>query len=305
MRDAFKNFTLITVAVLICLVLAWFYMRGKALSEPLQEPVKHPFLNQPVAGEPYLIAYGGGAGERPENTFLAFDHAASLDPNIILWADVRPAGDGSLVVFRDAELASTTDGNGWIGYTDPKPLTALNAAAKFKDESGQNPYLNAGAKIPTLRELLERYPKHRFVLDFHDYREGYDAKIIEAIDAAKAGDRILVQSAEDGVLKALREKKPEWLFGTSQARAVQLKMLSSIGLEPMAPLKGDVFVTDLKINHNEMLNNTMIAELKRRRMPIFAGPADTGDAARALLSRGVVGIITNRPESVLPAIKKK
>lgn len=294
MKSALKSFVLITISVIFCTCVAWIYLRAQALNATLQTPIQHPFLQSQPPSQPFLIAYEGGNKERPENTLLAFDHAASLDPHMILWADIRQTRDGVLVAFREQDLSTTTDGKGWIGFTDYKDLSHFNAAAKYKDENGANPYLLTGAHIPTLKELLERYP-NRFVLNFRDYQTGMDDRIIETIDQAKAGDRILIQSEQDGILKTLREKKPTWLFGTSQARVTQLKILASIGLEAMAPLKGDVYVTEVEINHNQVLTDAMIGELKRRKMPIFVGPVASVEQAKELLARGANGIITSQP----------
>lgn len=298
MNSAIKNFALVSLAVLLSLVLVWFYLRGKALSETPPTPHPSVFLNGAPSGGPEVIAYRGGSGERPENTWLAFDHAASLSPHLILWADIRPTKDGVLVAFYGKELATTTSGSGWVGYTDFADIAKLNPAVKFQNEEGQFPYRDVQTQIPTLKELLERYPQHRFILNFSDYKPGIETRIIAVIDEAKAGSRVLIQSEESGLLKDLREKKPEWLFGTSQAQIIQMRMLEAVGLEALAPLKGDVYITEVSKGRRVLLSPAVIKEIKRRHMKIFAGPVDSREEALRLHDLGVDGIIATQPSEL-------
>lgn len=303
MKSAFKSFTLITISVFICLGFTWLYLRGKGYGKTVLEPVDHPMINQtiPIGEYPYLIAYQGGSKERPENTILAFDHAASLHPNLLLWVDVRPTRDEELVAFSGQNLSRTTNGEGWIGYTDYKDIADLDAAYHFQDETGQFPYRGQGIKIPKLQEILERYPDRQFILNIQDYKPGLDQRIVELIDALNAGSRIIIQSKENGLLKDLREKKSMWAFGTSQAQITQMRMLISIGLESMAPIKGDVYISETQKNEIPLLPDTTIYELQRRKIKIFAGPVASQDDAQLLVKKGVQGIITARPSALVPA----
>jgi glycerophosphoryl diester phosphodiesterase len=304
MKDALKSFALVTFAVLFCLLLVWFYLRTNARAVAPKPAHDHPFVTgHPADGSIWLIADAGGAAERPANTFIAFDFAASLDPNLILWADVRPTRDGVLVLMREQELASTTNGKGWVGYTDYKDLENLDAAYNWKDSSGAFAYRGQGAKIPTLKELLARYPERRFILNFRDYKPGLDTKIADAIDEAKAGNRVLIQSEQNGLLKDLREKKPEWLFGTSYAQITQLMLLLPLGLEAYAPIKGDVFVSEIARSGRTLVSDDVIQEMHRRHIKVIVGPVNNTDEALKLRDQGVDGLITDAPTQLLKMLK--
>lgn len=299
MKNALKSFFGITVLVLIGSCLTWFYLKGRALSQAIQPPPSHPFLTRQPTHLPFWIAYQGSSADLPPNTFAAFDAAAAIDPHLILWVDVRFTKDGTLVAFSEQDLASTTNGTGWVSYTGIGEVETLDAGAKFRSAAGDFPFRGKGLRIPKLKDVLERYPGRRLVLNFRDYRPGIDDRIITLIDEAKAGDRVLIQSEQDGILKDLREKRPLWLFGTSQARVTQLRMLTALGLEAMAPLKGDVYVSEVRRGGNELLDDSVITEIHRRRMKILVGPVDDRAEAEALLARGVDGIITRRPVELM------
>lgn len=305
MKDALKSFGLVTFTILLCLIFVWIYLRNKALNKPLPPPHEHAFLtaNKDPKGTPYLIAYGGGSAERPPNTLPAFDHAASLHPEMILWADLRPTRDGVLVAFREESLSSTTDGKGWISFTDYADVEKLDAAFNWTDESGATPYRGQGVKVPTLKELLARYPNRRFILNFRDYKPGLDDKIIAVINEAKAGDRVLVQSEQNGFLKDLREKQAVWLFGTSHAQVTQLLILLPLGLEGLAPVKGDVYVSETSRRGRDLVSPEVIAEMHRRRKPVFAGPASREEALE-LRAHGVEGLISGDPRELITLLNE-
>ncbi len=296
MKDALKNFSAITLAILICLILAWIWLRGRALAQPIKKPMEHPFLSFLTSQTgPTIVAHRGGWNERPENTRAAFEHAANLDPNIVIWADIRPTKDGTLVVFRDRDLLSTTETKGWIAYESDAVVFAADPGSRFKNAQGERPYL--GQKILTLETLLSLFPKHRFVLNFRDYRPGMDETVTRIIEAQSASSRVLITSPEDGFLRDLREKNPRWIFGTSRAEATRMRMMDSIGLAPVAKLRGDVFVLEAEGNRSalRLLSRSIVAEIHRRGMKVIAGPAQETSDFIHLREAGVDAILTSRP----------
>jgi glycerophosphoryl diester phosphodiesterase len=304
MKEALKSLSLILIAIFISLFFIWFYLRNRALSEPVPPPLPTPFTQNQKAKTPFLIAYQGGGNERPPNTLPAFDHAAELNPDLILWADIRPTADGVLVAFNSENLASTTDGSGWISFTNFADLDKLDAAAKWRDSENHESFKGQGVKIPTLETLLTRYPTRRFVLNFRDYKPGLDQKIIEIIEKANASERALIQSEQNGLLKDLHEQRPNWLYGTSQAQITQLTMLLPFGLEAMAPFKGDIFVSELKSQRRNLVSDSTIAEVHRRQKLIFTGPV-TYTEALELKARGVDGFISSQPTELLQILNNE
>lgn len=303
MVSALRSFITTTSFILIGCILAGIFFRYHALSEPIREPFPHPFFAALEKSKPAVIAWSGGSGESPErppNTFAAFDHAAGLDPNVILWADVRPSKDGTLMVFSDRDLASTTDGKGWISYTSDEDLAKLDAGFQFTDANGGHPYRGQGLKIPTLNEVLLRYPKRFFVLNFRDYQPGMSEKVAEALTPTQAAQRVLVMSPEDGFLRDMREKHPDWIFGTSQAQTTRMLMAAEFALEPLVTIRGDVFVAVPEENSTPYdLESGIIKELRRRKMKILIGPPLSKAELDAWRAAQVDGIITSEPEKLL------
>lgn len=301
MKSALRNFILATLGVLTLLVMAWVYLHHRAITAPLKPALVHPFLEKLKMGQPLVIAYQGSSLEAPPNTIPAFEKAAALGPDVVLWVDVRPTRDGTLVVFEPRDLSGATDGHGWIQLATKAELDKLDAGFRFSADDGESfPFRGKGLKIPTLAEVLALFPDRYFVLNFQDYREGVDQLIIDTIEKANAGARVLVASPEEGVLKDMRKKRPQWAFGTSQAQATVLLMLSELRLEAAAPINGDVFVGPTAQGASLFhLSEAIETELHRRKMKIMLGPAIDDEQAQAWKAEGIEGIVTRNPSSLL------
>ena len=287
--------------MLLLLIVAWVYVHHRAVTAPIKPPIAHPVLEQLLGGRPLVIAYQGSSMEAPPNTMPAFEKAAALGPQVALWVDVRPTRDGTLVAYEPKDLSAETDGHGWVQFATKADLDKLDAGFRFTNDDGKSyPYRGQGLKVPSLDEVLARFPDRFFVLSFQDYKEGGDDLIVNAIEKANAGDRVLIASPEDGVLKDLRKKRPKWVFGTSQAQATVMLMLSELGLEAAAGLGGDVFVGPTAQGASLFkLSEKIARELRRRKMKIVLGPAVDADQALKWKDDGIEGIVTRDPSSLL------
>lgn len=157
----------------------------------------------------YVAAHRGYSEKYPENTMEAFRAAIEAGADEIE-TDVRITADGELVLIHDAALDRTTDGSGEVGSFTLAELKKLDAGIK-KDESF------AGARIPTLRELLELVKDtERVTLDIElkEYpTEGREAVAYEACDKALAmldeygfTDRCVINSWNGKLNEYVREK---------------------------------------------------------------------------------------------------
>jgi glycerophosphoryl diester phosphodiesterase len=245
------------------LVLTWvllmsvFIAWSVARHRGLDAPVKPPMAHPFLESKDFEVIARAPADWTPQTGWTFHDQAAALGNSVILWIDVRPTFSGTLVVAR--EVAETEN-------------------------------------APTLASALERFKQNRLILNFRGYREGIREKVVSVIESVPGTtERLLLQSPEDGFLKDLREAKPTWIFGTSQAELTRLIMLSSIGLESQSPIRGDIAITDdsgimMRIKEAE------VDEIHRRGRKFFAGPAQTAEHVAKLRERGFDGVITDHPE---------
>ncbi len=293
----------ILIAISFCLVFSWFSLRSSGLATP-HVPLKHPFFANEKPGNHLLIAYRGASLSAPENTIPAFELAAQVNPNVILWADVQLSKDGVPVVFSDTELHESGIRTGSVRNTDFADMEKIDPGELFKNIPGAATYQGKGVKVPTLPELIEKFPQRRFVLNFPQYQPGQDVTIGRVLRGLNIGDRIILQSPVDGFLKDMREIEALWLFGTSQAQITQFLLWAGVGLESAAKIRGDVYISPLLQGKRHLLNIDLVSEIHRRQMRAFAGPADNDADVHQLLEMGVDGIITRDPVKFAPLVYK-
>lgn len=272
---------LVTFALIIGLGGTWLYLRNKGLSDPIS-PVRHTFFSR---GERvYLIA--DPALNSDPIALPALEQAAKIHPMMILWIDVQLTNDDQLVVLKLRDLVVPEKGSRLVGLSDFSELQQI-----------------VGQPVLKLVDVLKAFPTNRFVLNIRDYRPGLDGKLAQTIDELQAGDRVLIQSDQDGILRDLRALRPTWLFGTSQAQITQLLMLLPFGLESVAPMKGDVYVSTSSRGRPNPLTKAVGLEMRRRGRVIFVGPVENIVEARQLRALGADGFISANPESLLELFK--
>jgi glycerophosphoryl diester phosphodiesterase len=282
-----KNPT-VRLLALIILVLgiglgsAWIYLRLRGITESVS-PVRSEFFKK-YEPEPFaLIAFRGESSALIPNSMKAFSEAAKLSPKIILWADILMTADDQIIVSEEKTILSR------------EGVPTLVAFQKYSDLAK----LWNGGTVLKLKDLLLKFPDHRFILNVRDYRPGLDGKLATLLDDTKASDRVLIQSDVDGILRDMRMLRPDLLFGTSQAQITQLLMLAPFALESIAPLKGDVYISEATRGESKLVNERVVNEVHRRGRKIFVGPAEDEKTVSELRNLHIDGLITAKPEAYL------
>lgn len=140
---------------------------------------------------PLAFAHRGGAGDYPENSWRAFEHAVRLG-YVYLETDVHATADGVVVAFHDKTLDRITDSTGSIAA-----LTAARlAAARI---GGTEP-------IPLLADLLMAWPDIRFNIDVKD--DPVIGPLIAVLKATRAWDRVCLTSFSSRRLAVARRRLP-------------------------------------------------------------------------------------------------
>lgn len=104
---------------------------------------------------PLVIAHRGASGEAPENTLHACELAIEQGADV-LEIDVRRTADGEVVLFHDEDLVRTTNVRQVFPERSPWLLKDFTLAElRMLDAGSWNDQRFAGARIPTLDEILE------------------------------------------------------------------------------------------------------------------------------------------------------
>jgi glycerophosphoryl diester phosphodiesterase len=137
------------------------------------------------------MGHRGWRDRYPENTLVSFEAALSLGCEA-LELDLHLCRDGEIVVIHDETVDRTTNGEGSVHRMSLAELQALDAGSWFAREF-------ACARIPTLREVLERIPSDLPL--FAEVKDDRDAMIAPLIALlADRADSTIVHSFDSGFL---------------------------------------------------------------------------------------------------------
>ena len=150
------------------------------------------------------VAHRGASGYAPENTRAAFDRAVALGSDAIE-TDVQLTADGQLVLFHDATVDRTSDGQGPVADHTLAELRRLDLGGWFAPEF-------AGQRAMTPAELLDEYAG-RVPLVF-EIKDGRATAPLVALLAARAPlDRVQVTSFLWSALLEARSLHPGLTLG--------------------------------------------------------------------------------------------
>jgi glycerophosphoryl diester phosphodiesterase len=230
---------------------------------------RFPFLDHPG---PLPFAHRGGAGDWPENTMPAFEHAVGLGYRY-LETDVHVTADGVLLAFHDDRLDRVTDRTGEIGQLPYREV----AEARVE---GTEP-------IPVLEDLLGTFPDARVNID-----PKHDASVeplVEVLRRTGAVERVCVGSFSDRRLRRIRGRLGPALC-TSLGPAEVARLRSGGG----ARVGGCVQVPE-RFRGVRVVDPRFVRRAHRSGLQVHVWTVDDRAAMARLLDLGVDGIMTDRP----------
>jgi len=239
-----------------------------------------------------VIAHRGGSGLRPENTFLAFDHAVSLGVDA-LECDVHLSRDGEVVVIHDPTLDRTTDATGPVAARTADELSRIDAGYRFGPDAGFPHRGKTG--VPRLADLLSRHPAVPIVIELKGEDVSLAARAVETVRAAGADSRVILGGFSLAVLHAVRAQAPDLPSGAASLEAQAAMRRSLVWMRPR--ITGyRVFQMPVRFRGRTILTRGFVRCARRGGCPVHAWVVDDADQMRKLMEWGVTGLISDRPD---------
>jgi glycerophosphoryl diester phosphodiesterase len=278
--------------------LALAYLLGAAVGQP--RPLR-PYYAAFLADRVHVHAHAGGDHLWPGNTMLAFARAVALGVDV-LELDTQITADGVIVVIHDDTVDRTTDGTGRVGDLTFAQLRELDAAYRWRPPGGEAevfPHRAEGYRIPTLREVLEAFPTVGVNLEM----KSADPRVPEAtcglIRATGRESSVLVASFVDANLRRFRELCPDVATSAGPGEVRDFYALNLLGLGRWTRPAADAFQVPRRYGSIEVVTQRMLRGLRERNVRLDVWTIDDEAEMRALLTLGVSGIITDRPDLAL------
>lgn len=245
------------------------------------------------------IAHRGGSQLWPENTLVAFVHAAEIGADV-LETDVRATADGAIVCLHDATVDRTTDGAGRVDAMQLTQLRKLDAGHRWSDDGGRTfPFRGKGIAVPTLEEVFARIPGKRMNVEIKQPEAGFARSLCALIRRAGMTEKVLVASINVDALAAFREACPEVATSMSSPEArlfvgLSRARLSAAYSPPVAALQ----IPD-RLGEAVIPTAALVADAHRRNLKVHVWTVNDEARMKQLIQIGVDGIITDRPDLTL------
>jgi glycerophosphoryl diester phosphodiesterase len=245
------------------------------------------------------IAHRGSSWSAPENTLEAFDLAVRDEGAGGLELDVQRTRDGHPVVLHDETLDRTTNGHGPVAALDLEQVRRLDAGFHFRPplEATEErfPWRARGARIPTLVEVLERYPTTWLSIDLKRGDPLTEQAAVLAIRAAHAQDRVVLGAESHAGARRLRALAPDLqsFFSARDARAFYLRHRLRWWMGYRPPARS----LQIPPRHGRwnLVTPRLLEDAHRRGIAVRYWTVNDPAIMTRLLQLGVDGIITDRP----------
>lgn len=251
-------------------------------------------------GRPLVIAHRGASGSLPENTLPAFIRALELGSDIIE-LDLRMTKDGHVVVFHDASVDRTTNGQGLVTELTLAQIKALDAGCAFSPDGGKTfPYRGKGITVPTLEEVLTALPEQLLMLELKVGTTRMVRQVIATLRRLRALERVSIElfSIKTKMAKLMRNLEPKLITGHTRAELVKFVAMAKLGLSWRFRRRG--FSIEMPPRRNRLAVSTKrtLRAAARRGIPMFVWTVNNEKDMRRFLDWGAAGLFTDHPEAL-------
>lgn len=253
------------------------------------------------SSRPLVFAHRGGCALGPENTLAAFERglAAGADG---LELDIHLSADGIPVVHHDNTLERTTSGSGLLAAHTADELARLDAGRHFED-GGTFPFRNQGIGVPTLRDVLRRFPDARVIVEMKVDSRAMGEAVAHEVRRAGAAERVCAAGYGRRSATAARTALPEMASSACHAE-VHLAVYRTwtcwpIRRAPYGAYQVPEIAGRIRVVSPRFIRYAHLADLK-----VQVWTVDDEPDMKRLLEWGVDGLITNRPDLAIEVVRR-
>lgn len=272
---------------------AWFYYDAVTRL--------HGFELPPVfaSDRPLVFGHRGGSRVGPENTLTAFARAMALGADGFE-CDVRLSADAVPVVIHDPTLDRTTDASGAVLARSAAELARVDARAHFVPARPE--FAVSGPEgVPALREVLTRFPAARVIIELKDDSPRLATCVVALLHELGALSRTCVGSFHQPVLDVVRAGSAAVTTSASRREAQWTLARSWMRWPfPSAPVYR-AFQVPERAGRLRVVTPAFVRRAHRERAVVQVWTVDAPDDIRRLLTLGVDGVITDRPDLAVAA----
>jgi glycerophosphoryl diester phosphodiesterase len=232
---------------------------------------------------PLVYAHRGGAALRPENTVEAFDHGLACGADGLEF-DVHLSSDRVVVVHHDDTLERTTKGEGRLSDRTAGELAAL--------------------QVPTLAQVLERYPGIPIIVEIKVDGIALVRQVIDELRRHNAIARAAIGSFYSRPLIEARKYEPGIHTGASKEETRWALYRSWVGW-PLSEVPFREFQVPEKSGMTKIVSPSFVDYAHKAGVPVKVWTVNEADDMHRLLDWGVDALITDRPDVAVAVVRAR
>jgi glycerophosphoryl diester phosphodiesterase len=242
---------------------------------------------------PLIFAHRGGCALGPENTLAAFDLGLQAGADG-LELDVHLAADGVPVVHHDDTLDRTTSDSGPLAARTAAELAQTDAGCRF-GRGGEFPFRKKGVGIPSLRDVLRRYPDVPIVIELKVDSAELGEAVAREVRLADAVDRVCVAGFDTRSIAAARQALPEMASSASRTE-VRLAVIRGFARWPIRRAHYGGYQVPERNGRIRIVSPRFVRDAHDAGFKVHVWTVDEELDIRRLLQWGVDGLISDRPD---------
>ena len=235
------------------------------------------------------FAHRGASHDAPQNTLAAFRLAVEMGADGVE-LDVQASKDGEAVVIHNFTVDAATDGQGSVKDKTLAELKELDAGSWF--DAAPTKLAFAGQRIPTLQEVIIEVG-HQLLLNIELKAKVLDdsgliAEVVRLIEDHNLVHRAMVSSFNPFALRRVKRLNPRintglLYFFDLPANLVRALLIALADPDALHPEK-------------RLVTQKYMRWARERSYRVNAWTVDEPAEMKRLITLGVDGVITNRPD---------
>ncbi len=205
-----------------------------------------------------------------------------------------------VVVQHDSTLDRTTDQHGHVDALDARQLAGADAGFRFGAANGY-PFRGRGIGIPTLADVLARYRDCRVIVEMKINSAAFAAAVVDVVRAAGADDRVCLGSFGQRALREVRRLAPS-LATSASGVEVRWALYRSWCRWPIRRPAYQGYQIPERAEATQVVTPRFVREAHAAGLGVQVWTVDREEDARRLLAWGLDGLITDRPDLIVPFV---
>lgn len=213
--------------------------------------------------------------------------------------DVHLSADGVVVVHHDAALDRTTSASGLVALRTADELARVDAGYRFA-VNGAHPYRGQGIGVPTLRDVLRRYPDVPVIIEMKVDSDAMGEALAREVRAANAVDRVCAAGFGTRSAAVARAALPEMACSACHAE-VRLAVYRTLAYWPVRHARYGGYQIPERSGMLRIVSPRFIRYAHDASLKVQVWTVDEEQDMKRLLEWGVDGLISNRPDLAVKA----